>query len=235
MEELSILLSENWNIQESKINKIYKTAWSVGNNYIMKSGTDINSLKRNIAITQKLRSHSIPVAEIINTTSGGDYIVSDNSYYLLTKRIPGKHIKDIYEDKDYIHISQKCGEIIARLHKTFKECEEEIDCWDNDLSKEVDGWVTKILKDEGFPYITKDIVIRSANELRRLSAKLPRQLIHRDIHFGNILFDNNEISGYIDFDLSQRNIRIFDICYFLLGLLLDNTEDNEKIRNGLIL
>lgn len=26
-------------------------------------------------------------------------------------------------------------------------------------------------------------------------------------------------SGYIDFDLSQRNIRVFDLCYFLAGLL----------------
>lgn len=38
---------------------------------------------------------------------------------------------------------------------------------------------------------------------------------------GNFLFDNNKFSGYIDFDLSQRNIRIFDLCYFMLGLLSD--------------
>lgn len=36
---------------------------------------------------------------------------------------------------------------------------------------------------------------------------------------GNFLFDNGQFSGYIDFDLSQRNIRIFDLCYFTLGLL----------------
>lgn len=59
---------------------------------------------------------------------------------------------------------------------------------------------------------------------------MPVQLIHRDVHFGNFLFSDGEFSGYIDFDLSQRNIRIFDICYFLLGLLseekkLDITEE----------
>lgn len=36
---------------------------------------------------------------------------------------------------------------------------------------------------------------------------------------GNFLFDNEKFSGYIDFDLSQRNIRVFDLCYFMLGLL----------------
>ena len=50
---------------------------------------------------------------------------------------------------------------------------------------------------------------------------LPRQLIHRDVHFENFLFYEGRLSGYIDFDLSQHNIRIFDICYFLAGLLAE--------------
>ena len=60
-----------------------------------------------------------------------------------------------------------------------------------------------------------------------LYEKLPVQLIHRDVHFGNFLFANGEFSGYIDFDLSQRNIRIFDPCYFLLSLL------SEREKNGI--
>lgn len=52
-------------------------------------------------------------------------------------------------------------------------------------------------------------------------------MIHRDIHFGNFLFADGAFSGYIDFDLSQRNIRIFDPCYFLLGLLCE--EEDFKI------
>lgn len=48
---------------------------------------------------------------------------------------------------------------------------------------------------------------------------LPVQLIHRDVHFGNFLFSDGIFSGYIDFDLSRRNIQIFDLCYFSLGVL----------------
>ena len=55
---------------------------------------------------------------------------------------------------------------------------------------------------------------------------LPVQLIHRDVHFGNFLFSDGKFSGYIDFDLSQKNIRIFDLCYFLLGLL----SEKEKLE-----
>ena len=35
-----------------------------------------------------------------------------------------------------------------------------------------------------------------------------------------------EFSGYIDFDLSQRNIKIFDLCYVMLGLL----SEEEKLE-----
>jgi Ser/Thr protein kinase RdoA (MazF antagonist) len=51
------------------------------------------------------------------------------------------------------------------------------------------------------------------------------------MHFGNIIFNKGEFSGYLDFDLSQKNVRIFDICYFLMGLLINhekNKEDAEK-------
>ena len=49
----------------------------------------------------------------------------------------------------------------------------------------------------------------------------------RDVHFGNFLFEGEQFCGYIDFDLSQRNIRIFDLCYFLLGLLCE--EETLKV------
>ena len=52
-----------------------------------------------------------------------------------------------------------------------------------------------------------------------------KYLIYRDVHFGNFLFFEGKLSGYIDFDLSQRNIGIFDICYFLTGLLAEETDD----------
>lgn len=66
--------------------------------------------------------------------------------------------------------------------------------------------------------------------LEKVYNKLPVQLIHRDVHLDNFLFDKGKFAGYIDFDLSQRNIIIFDLCYFMLGLLseeeiLDITEE----------
>lgn len=55
--------------------------------------------------------------------------------------------------------------------------------------------------------------------------KFSKFTMKRDVHLGNFLFYNNEFSGYVDFDLSQKNIRIFDLCYFMLGLLLEDEEN----------
>lgn len=49
--------------------------------------------------------------------------------------------------------------------------------------------------------------------------KLPRQLIHHDPNPSNILFVNGEVSGFIDFDLSERNVRLWDPCYYATGIL----------------
>ena len=52
-----------------------------------------------------------------------------------------------------------------------------------------------------------------------LFEKLSKQLIHRDPNPSNILFDGDRVSGFIDFDLSHRNIRLFDPCYCATGIL----------------
>jgi len=46
-----------------------------------------------------------------------------------------------------------------------------------------------------------------------------KQLIHRDPNPSNILFDGGEVSGFIDFDLSERNVRLWDPCYYATGIL----------------
>lgn len=52
-----------------------------------------------------------------------------------------------------------------------------------------------------------------------LFEKLPKQLIHRDLNPCNILFSGGEVSGFADFELSERNVRLWDPCYCAAGIL----------------
>jgi len=217
----------NWNITNKKVEQIYSTAWTVGDKYILKIGDNFEWLQTNIKVIRALSKCNIPVATIVKTCDGLDYMVEGNSYYFLCEKIRGKHIVDIFSS-DYINLSYNIGGIIAKLHIAFKHCENEIGCNDNNFYDEMTGWVMETYKNKGITSVPDEILKECITELGNNYSKLERQLIHRDIHLENMLFENNELTGYIDFDLSQINARIFDICYMALGLLIGNVNNDDK-------
>lgn len=117
------------------------------------------------------------------------------------------------------------GYAIAQLHTAFIKCQREVEFWDNSLLKEMKGWIRENLTNNEWKILNEEEYSKTVELLESVYDFLPKQLIHRDVHFGNFLFFEGDFSGYIDFDLTQRNIRIFDICYFLTGLLAEETED----------
>lgn len=117
------------------------------------------------------------------------------------------------------------GCAIARLHLAFLKCEKEVKFGDNSLLEEMEGWIQDSLSKNDWQIISKEEYIRTLEQLRMVYDLLPKQLIHRDVHFGNFLFLEGNFSGYIDFDLTQKNIKILDICYFLTGLLAEEAHE----------
>ena len=210
-----------WGMEIRQISQIYNTAWEVDHAYVMKAYSDRNQLERNIKISEILAGCHIPVAEILPTKTGEKYAEQEGFYFFLTRKLQGSNIADS-KDKE---MARKMGCAIARLHKAFLECEKEIVFWDNSLLEEMKGWVWENLARDEWKTVDREACARAVESLENVYEFLPKQLIHRDVHFGNFLFSEGELSGYIDFDLSQRNIRIFDICYFLTGLLAEETEE----------
>ena len=51
---------------------------------------------------------------------------------------------------------------------------------------------------------------------------LPKQLIHRDYHRGNVLFTDEALVGFLDFDLVHQGPRLFDVCYCASGVLSES-------------
>jgi Ser/Thr protein kinase RdoA (MazF antagonist) len=221
----SILI--NWGISDETVKQIYHSAWQIGDKYVLKIGNNFDRLNRNLSLIKVLAEQNIPVATIVKTVDGADYISKDNTYFFLSKKINGEHITDIYGD-NYKELAYLIGEIIAKLHIAFRVCQDRIPCHDNDFYNEITGWVIKSFQDKHITSVPTDILNECISELKIIYPKLARQLIHRDIHPGNMLFQDNILTGYIDFDLSQINARIFDLCYMALNFLIGNTEDLNK-------
>lgn len=206
----------NWNLEDCEPVQVYDTAWQIGDSYILKIYDNTKMLERNIKTVSILEDMGIPVGRLVFTKENTAFAKDEQYYYVLSEKLKGNNIVNL---RDTPGIGVKMGEIIADLHIAFKKCENQDEFWDNSLLSEMNGWIRDSLKESGWKYIAEDKFEETVKELALLYKDLPVQLIHRDVHFGNFLFDNGKFSGYIDFDLSQRNIRIFDLCYFMLGLL----------------
>lgn len=223
--ELKSVIQKYWDVPCEIITKITDTAWDVDDTYVLKKYKNKKELERNIILMEILSKRKIPTGEIIKTKNGVKYKTIDETFLLLTRKLRGENILSI---KKHPKIAWQMGIIIGNLHNALLECEDNIEIWDNSLLGEMKGWIYETLKNDSWKLISEQDFLNTLLHLEKLNDKLPRQLIHRDVHFGNFLFDDGRFSGYIDFDLSQRNIRIFDICYFLLGLL---TEEENKMSD----
>ena len=217
---------------ESEAKQIYATAWSIGDGYVLKTGEDLKALRRNITIMKVLDECGIPVPVLIPTIDGREYVEEAGRYYLVMNKLKGTHITDLYI-RDYTYIAYETGKVIARLHKAFLVCEQKVTFGENSLLEEMKGWIKESLERHEFKYILQSNFKENLEELEQHYAQLPKQLIHRDIHYGNLLFKETELSGYIDFDLCEKNIRLFDICYFLMGILGGHEKDEEDIERWL--
>lgn len=218
MKENVLEILKEWNMEKEEIKQIYDSAWQVGEEYVLKVYDDPDNLERNIRLISILSDLGIPVGSLINTGQDRSYTKDNENYYILTQRLKGN---PIVSSSQLEKLAIPMGRIIAELHKAFLECEKQEDFWENSLLQEMKGWIKDTLEEDGWTHVSKSLFEDTLANLEKWYDGLPVQLIHRDVHFGNFLFEGECFSGYIDFDLSQKNIRIFDLCYFLLGLLCE--------------
>lgn len=215
---------KEWNVDACP-RQIYHSTWSVNDTLVLKEYNDQKTLLRNIQMYKILHKGGIPVPEICPLADEKEFYEKNEKMYMLTTKLKGKNIVNTDQlDEAWFFTF---GEILGKLHVTFKECEKTMSFWKNSLLKEMEGWVSRDLDKFAPEYLSKNQIGEAILSLSQVYEELPKQLIHRDVHLGNFLFEGNKFSGYIDFDLSQSNIRIFDVCYFLLGMLIQG--DNSRM------
>ena len=208
-----------WDLEGAPLKQQSENVWEIGGRYMLKVYTDEEALRRNAEILSSLRENGVPAAPVIPTGTGEPYAACDGQFFLLTGKLEGRSFTGAVGTGT----GRRMGQAIARLHLAFARIEEQLNLWDNSLLGEMGGWIRETLEQSGWQYITEEEFGRVYTSLSRLYPRLPVQMIHRDVHMGNFLFSGETFSGYLDFDLTQRNIRVFDLCYFLAGLLADET------------
>lgn len=225
----------HWNLKTEPLMDIYYAntgeknthALYVGDRYVLKFTASFEKLKSNITLASALEKAGLCAASPIRTTESKPYVSDGELYFYLTKRLPGRQalISDFYAE-DGNKKAQFIGRILGQLHEALQQLD--LPVQDADLLDALsDGVLQKaadILSADSNP--CTDLV----SKLQALRTKLPRQIIHRDPNPGNIIYDG-ESWGFIDFELSERNVRIFDPCYAATAILSESFSDEDPAQN----
>lgn len=238
LQEEHIMISKNkiqkllshWNLQDENVSNIYnentgrksENAYYVGEKYIIKFSANYGCIKNSICIANSLAEQNLPAAEMIKTADGSEYLQDGELYFVVTKRIKGSQLKCEYIFKN-TDIAYKIGSNIAKLHNALKAFDES-NYKKSDILSDVKSALPKV----------QNSVNLNDDFLKNFSAifdKLPIQIIHRDINPSNMIFDEGEFKGFIDFDLTEVNIRIFDICYCATAILSECFNNSNIDKN----
>ena len=194
----------------------------VGTGYFLKRTSDPKGLEKRLALTRALASAGLLTPVPVPTLAGGDWYGEDGYCYTLTERLNGRTAtaRELLEPET----ARQEGAAIASLHRVLAGIEAPVE--DKDLLTDLKSWALKGAKEA--LGLTNGWCEDFLSELEGLWASLPRQIIHRDLCPSNLVRSGDEW-GFLDFELFQRNIRIYDVVY-AAGAVLSETFGREEER-----
>jgi len=202
--------------------ELSENVWSIGERYILKAEKR-ESLLKNLQVAKALADQGVAASTPVLTKDDAEYLENGDIIIALTKGLNGSPLtNEVRFGEKRRELGYKYGESIAKLHKVLAVIEPEIELHEQNQYRTVIEWAMPETKKQNIQYrmnLPDSFFEDYAENFGNLYEKLPKQMIHRDPNPSNILFDNGEVSGFIDFDLSNDSARLFDPCYCATGLL----------------
>ena len=227
---------QNWGLESEKLvdivyaetGNISESACYVGDDYIIKFSHNLGRVENHISLSQAIESVGLLTATPIKTTEGQYVVASEELYFYVTKRLRGQQLKasTMYLE-DYMSKSRFIGEIVGQLSIALSK----VDVITNqaNILKTAKEWAIPVLA--GKIDLSENFIEKYEKEFGGIYETLPQQIIHRDPNPGNIILCGDKW-GILDFDLSERNVRIFDPCYAATAILSESFEEGntEKLN-----
>ena len=223
---------QSWNLEGETITDIYyegtgnknDSACYVGEEFVLKYTANLGKLKNHIQVSKAIESIGLMAAVPVLTADGKEYIQDGELYFYVTRRLKGKQMAaGSFYDGDAVSNARCVGEIIGQLHLALSKVD---DCVSEaDLLGTVRDWA--LPRAQQALGLTDALCKEYLGNFAALYPKLPRQIIHRDPNPGNIIC-NRDQWGFIDFELAERNARIYDPCYAATAVLSESFgKDND--------
>lgn len=208
-----------WNLVQEPLSDIHhesndsrqENALYVGEQYVLKYTPNLGKVQKSIELANALHNAGLNAPIAVPTTDGNSYIQDGPLYFFLTKRLSGKSlsIRELYRGAN----ARFVGQIIGQLHLALQEIDAVVN--EADLLEALSTWAIPKAKE------ALNLPASLCNNILFALDALPKQIIHRDPNPGNIILDG-EKWGFVDFELSERNIRIYDPCYAATAILSES-------------
>ena len=218
---------QSWNLSDATITDIYydgtgnknDNAVYVNEEFVLKYTANLGKLKKHIEVSKALCNIGLLSAVPVPTADGVEYIQDGETYFYLTRRLPGTQmVSHKFADGD----GRFVGEIIGQLHLALSQIE---DCVSEaDLLSTIRDWA--LPKAKTVLNLSDAFCAKYLDSFAELYPKLTRQIIHRDPNPGNIICAG-DAWGFIDFELAERNARIYDPCYAATAVLSETFGQNN--------
>lgn len=222
---------KHWNLEHETISDIYydgtgsknDSACYVGDGYVLKFTANLGKLKNHIELSKSIENIGLAAATPIAAVDGREYIQAGELYYYVVKRLPGSQmVSGNFYEGDYAGKARFVGEMIGQLHLALCKVD---DCVkDANVLDTVKNWALPGAKEA--LGLSDEFCREYLAAFGPLHEKLPRQIIHRDPNPGNIICADDKW-GFIDFELSERNVRIYDPCYAATAVLSESFGKNN--------
>ena len=223
-----------WGLEKETISDIYyegtgnknESAVYVGSDYVLKYAANLGKLKSHIAISKALENVGLYAATPVETLMGEEYIADGELYFCLTKRLEGQQLKlGVMYEEGFGEKARFIGEVIGQLSKALANVEALVE--EADIYGSVVNWAIPQLA--GKLDVPEQAFRDYEKTFGALYEKLPKQVIHRDPNPGNIILSEDKW-GFIDFELSEKNVRIFDPCYAATAILSESFEPGNEAK-----
>lgn len=224
---------ENWNIESGlPIGDIYimdgakvsGSVWTVGTDHILKTD-DREKLMKNLKVAKALSKQGFVSSLPVLTKTGAEYL-DGKELFILTQGLKGNPLpKSDRFGNNRTDFGKIYGKSIAQLHKALRDVQNEVVPDEVNLYKSITEWALPNVRQQNVQWsigLDEEFFTDYIDTFGKLYEKLPKQLIHRDPNPSNILFEGGEVSGFIDFDLSEVNLRLWDACYCATGILSES-------------
>ncbi|HDR7567093.1 TPA: phosphotransferase [Bacillus mycoides] len=197
--------------------------------YILKGKGSIKQFLVELNVLEQLDEKGVKVQKLVKTRNDERYVLYKEKNYCLYEYVAGS-VLEIKNTEKLKELGSTIGEEIANLHHALNSVNSTNELIKKDLYKVVYGWALPILeKNEHVHQDVIQIMDQIHIAFKETVHSLPKQIIHRDMHLSNVIFRESDFQGFIDFELLEENVRVFDLCYCCTSILSEIFSD-ETLR-----